>query len=1039
MAHMLSLSSNTPTLNPLANDAAARSCSSVPSAGSSGTVQHNRLRSISTSSLSSVGSYFISSLRRHTENASTPSRSTSSINFNKVRTQFDRTSVSAATSRRTSFASSAFSGRVRSESISTAEPANNVRLVGVAENDFEASEKEGDALSQAESGLDEQGEDDEDTTLQLALETPIVDEADSVQSDSPSPPFRRWVSKLRRKRRRCAPAVSPRRERWTLDDFDSLAPSPRKRFSTHRKSNSQTSSLRFVTAIRSATATLASASIATVSRRTGKWRRGQQRSSILSDGVPRPSVDSARSAVDEAAKQRSRKRREKLEELIRTEESYVADLKALSDAYFTILGHQQTSTSFARPSAQKSIAELLHLHDNILGELQRVVPFAEYDQSLARAPEPVHTRSHTRWHSVDVVPQRVTPTRAVLATIRQGRRSLNISRSSDDDPAILRCSPQVVAAVTKVFGNHMERFSAYEDYGANYELVQRDIDETQRSIPIWQEFDKAIEALSAHVNPMKSREANRKRAMTVKDLLIKPVQRIPRYELLFNDLCKLTPVCDDPIAHTAVGDLCTQLNNACQRMNQAKDNPNRARTLETTWLIRDRLNFSSQVPRSVYLQLLGQVNLCGCLHIAYRSRDRIKGSYVVCVLFETSLLLATANEDQPKYSVLAGIALANATIEEIDNQKGLQCHTAPHSWKVVFEHAARMYELVFTACTAVEAEVWRSHIASGIVSQTQAVAQGSTHILELQSPLTGEMKSIGKALGKPGSFVRRMSVHRAATVGPTTELNQIIIKNTQAMKEVHQENESQASLQIPRSQSVQTPSHVQTLAPRRADRHRLETMLSDVWSKGLLPYPGMARRSDPIRAGANHVIRKFSMASITSNFSSSKRTPSYTSIASSRKEDIPPSIRTSRRDSRAAYPGRPPVVNFHNAPDAFLPADFELQDPGSKRKRSALRTFTMTMERPFSPLSGNETKAASLRRAQSVRDVTEGSSKPPPSPVPPPEMETKKPPTPVYSVVQERAKTPAALQVMDENANRDGVSAKTPRKSKSRMLLRLFG
>ena len=37
----------------------------------------------------------------------------------------------------------------------------------------------------------------------------------------------------------------------------------------------------------------------------------------------------------------------------------------------------------------------------------------------------------------------------------------------------------------------------------------------------WSDFDRAIEALSAHVNPVKSREANRKKAMTVKDLLIK--------------------------------------------------------------------------------------------------------------------------------------------------------------------------------------------------------------------------------------------------------------------------------------------------------------------------------------------------------------------------------------------------------------------------------------------------------------------------------------------------------------------------------------
>ena len=332
MAYFLSSASNSADLDPLGTDSAGRSCSSVPSAGSNGTVQHDRFRSISTSSLSSVGSYFLPSLRRRAESSSTPPRSTSSINFNKIRSQLDRSNASASNSRRTSFASSAVTGsRARSESVSTVEP-NDVRLHGLVENELDTVEKDEGNFSEALCEADEQEDDDEDTTLRLALETPIVDDANSSVHSQPSPPFRRWVSRLRRKRQRFLPVVSPRKERWTLDDFDSRPPSPLKPFHCHKKSESQASSIRFVTAIRSATATLASASIATVSRRTGRWRRGQQRSSVISsDREVRPSIDSARSVIDEAAKQRSRKRREKLEELIRTEESYVADVKALSD------------------------------------------------------------------------------------------------------------------------------------------------------------------------------------------------------------------------------------------------------------------------------------------------------------------------------------------------------------------------------------------------------------------------------------------------------------------------------------------------------------------------------------------------------------------------------------------------------------------------------------------------------------------------------------------------------------------------------------
>lgn len=450
-------------------------------------------------------------------------------------------------------------------------------------------------------------------------------------------------------------------------------------------------------------------------------------------------------------------------------------------------------------------------------------------------------------------------------------------------------------------------------------------------------------------------------------------------------------------------------------MDKAKDNDSSLRALETTCLIGERLTFSSQVPRSVFLQLLGQVVLCGCLHVAYRGKDRIKGSYVICVLFETTLLLASAPDEQQRYSTIAGIALANATIAECDNLKGLQCYTAPHSWKLVFEHAARMYEMVFTACSAPEKDAWLQRIADKVGAQSQAVAEGAANIFELHSPIVAEMRSIGKAFGKPGSFVRRMSVRRTATVGPMTDLNQVIIKNTQAVKETL-ENSSTASLPIERSQTVATPSHVQTLAPRRADRVRLEALLSDVWTKDSLPYPGMtARRTDPIRASANHVMRKFSMASIASNFSTAKRNASYTSINYPRsKEDIPPSESSRAGERRRRKHTRPPLVDFHNAPEAFLPEDFDLQDP-AKRKRSAFRTFTLTMDRPFSPLLC-ESKPTSLRRTQSVRDVLAESEE---------SAETEIGMAPVYSVVQERA---------------EEVQAKTPRKAKSRnRLLRMFG
>lgn len=283
-----------------------------------------------------------------------------------------------------------------------------------------------------------------------------------------------------------------------------------------------------------------------------------------------------------------------------------------------------------------------------------------------------------------------------------------------------------------------------------------------------------------------------------------------------------------------------------------------------------------------------------------------------------------------------------------------------------------MYEFIMTACSAAEAQVWGSHLRQGIATQAKAVSEQAANVLQFHSPLTAEMRSVGAAFGKPGSFTRRMSVHRSATVGPTTDLNQVIIKNTQAVKDTMAM--SSGTLHIPRSQSTATPSHVQTLAPRRVDRSRLETLLADVWSPAL-PYPGMiVRRTDQLKGSADQIIRKLSIASLANSFHSTKRNGSHTSMTRLHRESES-SRRAVRTANLAGAENKKPV----RLPlSELLPADFELQPPsGQNKRRNALRALTMTMERPFSPLLSNS--ESSLRRAQSMRHRHEGAGHAPAS------------------------------------------------------------
>lgn len=323
--------------SPRSHHVLGRSCSSIGSGGSLGTVQHHRKRSVSGSSLSSLSSLWMPQFRRHDENTTSRSSSSHNLTLGRRSTRSDRCSASGSCSRRTSFAS-VLSSRRRSEPPSGSD-LNETRLLDVAESDGEVPEFSEEVVGGSEFGdrqmhIDLSHQEGPDPVYELAG-------ADVVPEKSPrspeSPRLRRWISTLRRRKQQMPPVVTPRLQRWTLDDFESRPSSPiRPHPSQHKHSGSNSSSIRFITAVRSATATLASVSIATMSRRNSRWRRGQQRSSVVSGSEHRPSMDSYRSMIDEAAKQRSRKRREKLEELIRTEESYVADVKALANVSFQI-------------------------------------------------------------------------------------------------------------------------------------------------------------------------------------------------------------------------------------------------------------------------------------------------------------------------------------------------------------------------------------------------------------------------------------------------------------------------------------------------------------------------------------------------------------------------------------------------------------------------------------------------------------------------------------------------------------------------------
>lgn len=178
--------------------------------------------------------------------------------------------------------------------------------------------------------------------VQHEIEKPTVD---GLENEEPpvARPFHKWVRSFHRKARQRPPlwgSNAGAHPRWFLGPGHDENMS--RRASVNRESSSSGSSFRFVTAVRSASVSLASVSIVARSRRNNALSQcvsRTDRSSVASASGPRVSEDSAMldkmDVVDAAATERALQRRRILEELISTEEGYIGDVRFLMNVCCT--------------------------------------------------------------------------------------------------------------------------------------------------------------------------------------------------------------------------------------------------------------------------------------------------------------------------------------------------------------------------------------------------------------------------------------------------------------------------------------------------------------------------------------------------------------------------------------------------------------------------------------------------------------------------------------------------------------------------------
>lgn len=132
--------------------------------------------------------------------------------------------------------------------------------------------------------------------------------------------------------------------------------------------------------------------------------------------------------------------------------------------------------------------------------------------------------------------------------------------------------------------------------------------------------------------------------------------------------------------------------------------------------------------------------------VSPRQAESIRSTH--CRLVYQQATSRSSRRTTDEVSQLPICLVAPIIADDSYKSSGLQCHTAPFSWKIVFECDCQLYEIMLTACNPKEEDEWRCRIEVSSVSEPQGLAGP-----ELYGSLFLNMKSLSTVFGKQGKML----------------------------------------------------------------------------------------------------------------------------------------------------------------------------------------------------------------------------------------------------------------------------------------------
>ncbi|KAL8915694.1 MAG: hypothetical protein Q9172_006760 [Xanthocarpia lactea] len=474
--------------------------------------------------------------------------------------------------------------------------------------------------------------------------------------------FKHWISHLRPPPLKRKKTLTVRQQRWPLDESPHDHDKMGFRKTHHRRNEDNKPDLQPSTSPVDAAITERPDCSPTPRpfRRSNPFSRSN-RSSRRSEDQARLSAES--NAIEVAALERTHRRQKTLEELVVSEAGYIADLKVLIHAYLRLLGLAPNVPQHTSTQIQQNVTEILALHEDLLAQIQHFI--IEPVPPMARRELPVQPKQ-SRHRSING--HHIAS--AITGLVHTARTSHDSTRPVNSKGNPVPPDTSNVTEVAKIFGKILGHFFVYEEYGASYDLMLREMSSTSRSIANWHAFERSIEALANSLASPTGSEESARKGLSFEDLLIKPIQRICKYPLLFEDLYSNTLEVDNAESRAGLSKVLLRLRETAEEINKATNDRETQGRIQRSWYLLDLLILPDAATKPASLRLLGHASLCGVLYVAYESEREVCGAYMLCVLFKSHLLLAVPRTDSFRYDVVALFSLHGSQIEKADDGRG---------------------------------------------------------------------------------------------------------------------------------------------------------------------------------------------------------------------------------------------------------------------------------------------------------------------------------------------------------------------------------